>query len=188
MPLRAVVDAGDGAEAARGAKGAAGPPRGRPAAGGVERAPALPELAKGGGAMLEERGDVLAAPDPPAPAPIGGRMKGGATGRAPAPPVPAGETVPTGAAMRPDCATAGAVGAGAAGIAGKVGAVARTTGTAADVRALASAGVASDATAPASIGDAALSGRSRKDGAALLGGGGGADDMADLTRASAAAP
>ncbi|MEO7714209.1 MAG: hypothetical protein ABIV10_14940 [Gemmatimonadaceae bacterium] len=102
--------------------------------------------------------------------------------------MPDGETVPTGAAMRPDCATAGAVGAGAAGSAGEVGAVARTTGTAADVRALAPADVASDATAPASIGDSALSGRSRRDGAALLGGGGGADDMAELTRASAATP
>ena len=107
VPPRGGGDALGGAEAERGAKGAAGAPIGRVASGGVERAPALPELAKG--AALDERGDALAAPGPPALAPLtGGRMKGGATAREPAPPADVGATGAAGAAGRPGCATAGA--------------------------------------------------------------------------------
>ena len=167
MLLRPEVGAPDGAEVGRGANGAAGPPIGRAAIGGAERAPTLPELAKG--AALDEGGDVLAAPEPPAPgALIGGRMKGGEEARAPAPPVVAGAAAVT-------------------GMAGAEGTVAETTGPAADVRALPSAGVANGANAPAGVGDTSVSGRGRGAGDAGLVGGGDADDAAGVTRASALA-
>ena len=192
MPLRAPVDAGDGAEGWRGAKGAAGPPIGRAAAGGVERAPALPEVAKG--ATLDVRGDLSPAAGPLEPALIGGRMNGGATGRGAAPPPPAGAAVATGAEGRTAGATAGAEGAAVAAFpdvgdaAAEVGAVARVTGTAVADRSLAPAAVASDAIAPASVDVGARSGRSRKADAASLISGGGADDTTDGTRAAVSAP
>ena len=160
-------DALEGADDVRGAKGAAGKPIGRDVTGGAERAAAPLVLAKG--AMPDAEGEVLAAAEPLAlGAEIGGRMNGGATGRAPAPPVVADAVAAAGAAT----ALAG------------VGTVAGTNGIAADVPALPTGGVANGANAPEGEGNVSDSVRTRGASDGGLVGDRTADDGTGVTRVS----